>query len=165
MFAAAFLVAAACIPVPADAAWTTRERASGDTLASLPIAMVTEHTRALEVQLDDRGNAWLVFRIASSDPSFASSQCPTFQIDRRLPLIHTSIGDTCVVTAASAMLRLGHLEDSGIDSPALYALVNGERIAVRYVTRERRYQEVSFSLRHSKRAVKQALGGRLIRAR
>lgn len=165
IFAAALLIAAACNPALANAAWTTRERVSGDPPGSLPIAAVTQHSRALEVQLDGHGDAWLQFNIASSDPAFASSQCPTFQIDQQLQLIHFSIGESCVVTAAAAKVKLGHRTDPGVLSPALYALVNGNRIAVRYITHERRYREVSFSLRHAKRAVRKALGGRQIRSR
>lgn len=165
IFAAALLITAACNPALADATWTTRERAPGDPPGSLPIAAVTQNSRALEVQLDGRGDAWLQFNIASSDPALASSHCPTFQIDQQLQLIHFSIGESCVVTAASATLKLGHRTDPGVLSPALYQLVNGSRIAVRYITHERRYREVSFSLRHSKRAVKKALGGRQIRSR
>jgi hypothetical protein len=147
------------------AAWTLRERASGDAPGQLPIATVTQGGRALDIQVDAQRHIWLTFSLPTSEVTLAIAQCPTFQIDRKQPLIHPPLGESCGVTATSAKLLLGQLAKGGVVSDVLYALVNGNQLAVRFVTSERRYAETVFPLSHSKRAIKQALGGRRIRPR
>lgn len=161
--AATVLAIAVAVPSPSRAAWHVRARGAGDGAGEFPVATVSERAQTIEIQADDAGKVWLTFRLGGSHIRLGRQQCPTLQVDHRLPLIHFPPGAGCTLTPSSATLALGALDERGISSTALYALVNGHRLAVRYIAEDARYHEVVFSLRNSKRAVKRALGGRRIR--
>jgi len=146
----------------AQAAWTVRDRTATDAAGSEPVATTTEQGHVLDLHADATGTVWLVLRPPSTS-RMLTSQCPTLQIDRLTPLIHPPLGNGCTVEPTTATLQLGRQSARQVVSKTIYALVNGKQLAVRYLAEDQQYHETLFSLRHSKRAVKRALGGRRIR--
>lgn len=150
---------------PAEVAWSVRARGAEDPVGVQPVAVIREHGDTLEIAADQDGIVRLTFRRPASASGFAASTCPTFQVDRSMPLLHPSPGSDCRLDGRTVVVTLARQAARHVDSKFLYTLVNGNRLAVRYRAHDRRYTEMAFSLRHAKRAVKQALGGRRIRPR
>jgi len=143
--------------------WSVRERLPADGVGNFPVAVTREAGTGIEVFMTDGDTVRLNILLARDSGNRFGPACPTLQIDRRLPLLCPPLGHDCVVTPMKVSILLGHRAGHRVRSRALYALVNGARLALRYQTQEHRYVELMFPLAGSKRAVKVALGGSRIK--
>ncbi|MGR8950567.1 MAG: hypothetical protein ACU84Q_21190 [Gammaproteobacteria bacterium] len=140
-------------------AWQSKPRQSEQAPPDFPVAY----------EINARGDSAKVIRgmdnkislhvtLAPGFIQFAPNNCPTLQIDTRLPVHHTEVGDYCSVKTLAAVIELGRVQDSGVISLPLYRLMNGTQLSVRFVTSSGEYRELKFTLRNSKQAIKAALG-------
>lgn len=146
----------ACLLQAAGAAadWRLEQPPSGR-----PVARVADpHGAAVALYRDDSGQILLEFRIKPGFSGLARESCPTFQVDTREPLFHTSVGAGCAVEADRALLTLATVAGRRLESQAVYDLMNGERLAFRYVTEDGTYREITFTLTHSADAIRGAVG-------
>ncbi|MGE0486874.1 MAG: hypothetical protein AB7Q81_22160 [Gammaproteobacteria bacterium] len=84
--------------------------------------------------------------------------CPTFQVDTRQPLYYFPLGAGCSLDGHGARFELLDIPGQRFPSAVLYGLMNGDRVAFRFVTRDGAYHESVFALTQSKRALLRALG-------
>lgn len=143
--------------------WSIRERLPADGDGKTPVAFTRQGGTSIEVLLIDGDAIRLNVSLARDSGNRFGPSCPTLQIDRRLPLLSPPVGRDCVITPLTASILLSHRAGQTVHARVLYALVNGNRLALRYQTQERRYVELLFPLIGSKRAVKAALGGSRIK--
>lgn len=146
------LVAVTALPGTAAADW---QLAGGAT----PRASVADDAgNQLALYRDQAGQIYLEFQPHDGFSRLARTTCPTFQIDRRTPLHHAPLGAGCHIEDNRAIYALAVLEQRTVVSRALYDLMNGSRIAFRYVTADGAYREHVFSLARSADAIRGALG-------
>lgn len=137
--------------------WTVRPRTPEDPAGSLPVARVSAGERAdspgLEVLMDAEEVVWLQWSATTPTPGI----CPTVEIDDGPARLHYPVGPDCVWTGARVRLRAGAHAGPGLPSPFLFALVNGNTVAVRHAEPGGLYREQRFDLKGSKRAIKAAV--------
>jgi hypothetical protein len=150
------LVFSALASQAATAAWSTR---APDESNLDPIAYITNDAglRA-EIFLGDQNAVYLRLVLGEGFETFAATNCPTFQIDKRKPMHHFDIGPRCAMVDKKATFLLGRIADREIKSLILHRFMNGDRVTFRYTVKTGQYRQTSFSLSRSKQALKQALG-------
>lgn len=147
----ALLVVATGWPVIAAADW---QLAGG----AAPRASVADDAgNQLALYRDRTGQIYLEFQPHDGFSRLARTTCPTFQVDRRMPLHHAPLGAGCRIEDNRAIYTLAVLEQRTLISRAVYDLMNGSRIAFRYVTEDGAYREHVFSLTRSADAIRGAL--------
>ena len=138
------------------AAWTTRDP---EELGRGRVAYTAnEAGQRAEIYLGERDIVYLQFVLGEGFETFAISNCPTFQIDKRKPMHHFNVGNRCAVVAKRATIMLGQITDQEIESLILHRFLNGNRVTFRYTVNSGQYRQAIFSLRSSKQALMQALG-------
>jgi len=139
-----------------SAAWTTVEHQ--DT--ALPPIAYTENIigQRTEVSMGENNAVQLRLLLGAGFETFAASSCPTFQIDDRVPLHHFEIGIRCEIDEKIATFHLGQITDAEIDSLVLHRFMNGNIVMFRYTVNNGQYRRAQFSLRNSKKALKQTVG-------
>ncbi len=143
-------------PGPAMAAWTTR---APDESGLDPVAYIANDAgQRAEVFLVDGDIVYLRLVLGEGFETFAESSCPTFQIDKRIPMHHFAVGQRCAIAAKNATIQLGKIVDREIESLVLHRFMNGNRVTFRYTIHNGQYREASFSLRSSKQALLHAIG-------
>jgi hypothetical protein len=111
----------------------------------------------VSVYRDHAGQVYLEFRPQGGFSRLARNSCPTFQIDRRTPLNHPALGAGCLIEDNRAIYTLATLSDRTLVSRPVYDLMNGNRVAFRYLTENGAYREHVFSLERSADAIRGAL--------
>lgn len=111
-----------------------------------------------EVYRSDSGEVFLHITLAPGFIKFSPSNCPTLQIDKRVPVHHYEAGPTCSLSTDSVKILIAKIDNSLAISLPLHRLMNGSQLAVRFVTASGEYRESVFSLRNSKQALQTALG-------
>ncbi|MCB1749776.1 MAG: hypothetical protein H6977_20910 [Gammaproteobacteria bacterium] len=96
--------------------------------------------------------------VAATLAELGPTACPTFQVDQRQPLYYFPLGEGCSLSAHGARFELLDIPGRRFPSAVLYGLMNGSRVAFRFVTRDGAYHESRFALTQSKRALLRALG-------
>ena len=140
-------------------AWQSKLRSSDDTAVNLPIAFEKNNRGDLsEIVRDGSGKVSLRITLAQGFIQFAADNCPTLQIDERLPVHHQTAGEHCRVDTQTVEINLGDINNDLIISLPLHRLMNGSQLAVRFVTSAGEYREAKFSLGNSKQAIQAALG-------
>ena len=141
-----------------DAAWGTRP-ADARSRNVYPLAFVAnEGGDELVVSRNADNEVRLSIRIKSGFRSLSRSSCPTFQIDRRIPMHFFEIGNGCNIGMVEATYNLGRVQSRRITSLILHRLMNGSNVAFRYTTQDGTYHEARFPLTRSKRALRNAIG-------
>jgi len=84
--------------------------------------------------------------------------CPTYQIDNGMPINRSMNNAPCLSDNKWAEYILGYIKGGHIISPTLLAIMNGNKIKLRYRTANLDYRETEFSLLGSKRVMNSAFG-------
>lgn len=143
---------------PVAAPWTLRD---SNAIAEVGYAHAIQVDNAggeIRVFRDDRARVFLEFKISPGFDGFSRSSCPTFQIDRRMPMHFFDIDRSCRVDVDRAIYALGQIRNKVLTSLVLHRLMNGGTVAFRYLTQNGTYRESSFALLQSKQALRNALG-------
>lgn len=112
----------------------------------------------LEIYQDNTGAIRSRLSLNSKLDQFAKRSCPTYQIGR-YTLDNTSVNDApCLTNVAWTEFILGYTENYAVSSKKLNAFLNGNSVIFRFILENGSYQETSFSLSGSKRAVLSAFG-------
>lgn len=153
------LIAAASYIPSATHAWQTRARYDSEISGALPIAF-EQNTRGdiSEVYRDSDGSIILRVKLSPGFIQFSPTNCPTLQIDTRLPVHHYQRGENCELSVDQVDITIGDVVDDVVLSLPLHRLINGNQLAVRFVTASGEYRQASFSLANSKRALTEAVG-------
>lgn len=139
-------------------AWQTRPSV-GDTSNNFPVAFERNaRGDTSEVYRSDNDQVFLRVTLAPGFIKFSPNNCPTLQIDARVPVHHNETGPACTLTIDSANILLSTINDNSAISLPLHRLMNGSALAVRFVTSSGEYRESLFTLRNSKQAMKAAIG-------
>ena len=147
-----------CCFTPSQA-WENSSRDGEADVVGLPIAYETNSRGdRSEVFRDSDDKVNLRITLAAGFIQFAASNCPTIQVDERVPVHHSPAGENCAVGAQEVTISLGDIVDNLIISLPLHRLMNGSQVAARFVTSSGEYREAKFSLRNSKQAIQAALG-------
>ena len=157
---AALLGAAAAAPSTAAAQW---EIATGSPLGArgeVQIARVSNSGGdSLSVFLDAESTLRAQFEVSDRLAALDTATCPTYLVDAGEPQVARFGADRCLVAGSSAIFALGAVDGDVIDSEALLELMNGTLMTVRYHLGGLGYREAEFSLRGSKQALNNAIGG------
>lgn len=111
-----------------------------------------------ELFRDENGQVFLRVSLAPGFIKFSPSNCPTLQIDERIPVHHNQPGAACVISPGTVEIVLGVIINDLLVSLPLHRLMNGSQLAVRFVTSSGEYRQAAFSLSNSKQAMKSVLG-------
>lgn len=112
----------------------------------------------LEIYKDNSGAIRSRLSLNAELDQFAKRSCPTYQIGK-FTLDNTSINDApCLTQSSWTEFILGYSENFVISSKKLNAFLNGNDVIFRFMLENGSYQETSFSLSGSKRAVLSAFG-------
>ena len=150
------LLSCFCFSPAPFAAWTVSK---ADSTGSMATAYIENSARQrTEIFLDERNFVYIRLRLSAGFETLATSSCPTFQIDNRLPLYHYALGDKCAIDNKTATITLGQISDKAINSLVLHRFMNGNLVSFRYTIENGQYREAEFSLRNSKQALKGAIG-------
>lgn len=84
--------------------------------------------------------------------------CPTFQVDRGIPINRSINNAPCLTNRRWAEYILGYIKDDEVKSSVLFALMYGYVITYRFQLEYGDYRETKFSLGGSKRALKTVVG-------
>lgn len=123
-----------------------------------PRALVADDGgNALALYRDRPGRIYLEFQPHGGFSRLARTSCPTFQVDRRTPLHHAALGDGCRIEDNRAIYTLATVQERTLVSRPVYDLMNGSRVAFRYVTEDGTYREVVFTLSRSADAIRGAV--------
>lgn len=153
-----WLAGAWLLPAAALAAtWSVRDAPDG-TVAKPRAVIVNSAGDELALFSDADGTVHLRFTIATAIVSLSRSSCPTFQIDRRLPLHHFAIDQACHIEHKTALIDLGQTQNLATPTVAIEQMMNGVQVAFRYTTADGAYHEADFPLAHSAGAIRRALG-------
>ena len=141
-----------------DAAWGTRP-ATARSHNAYPLAFVAnEGGDELVISRSADDEVRLSIRIKSGFHSLSRSSCPTFQIDRRIPIHFFEIGNGCNAGIVEVTYDLGRVRSRRITSLILHRLMSGNNVAFRYTTQDGTYHEARFPLTRSKHALRNAIG-------
>ena len=143
---------------PQAQAWQT-STSTDSSAADYPIAF-ERNTRGdtSEVYRTANGQIFLRVRLAPGFIKFSPSNCPTLQVDQRTPVHHYQTGPACALSTDSVEILIAEISQNLAISLPLHRLMNGSKLAVRFVTSSGEYRESVFSLRNSKQALKTAIG-------
>ena len=117
-----------------------------------------ERGQQLELFVDDLDVIFLRITLGQGFETFATSSCPTFQIDNRKPMHHFDPGPDCAVASKNVTFALGEIVDQGIRSLVVHRLLNGNAVTFRYTESNGQYRQAEFSLSRSKQAMRKLLG-------
>lgn len=147
------------LPLSASAAWNVTKRSNPDTNAVTTTATTTNADGyTLEIYRDSIGAVRSRFTLRNGLLSLAEHNCPTYQVDKAVPVDRSANDTPCISNTHWAEFVLGYVKSNAIDSPRLLALMNGITITYRFHLAEGGYRETSFSLSGSKRSVLAAIG-------
>lgn len=147
------------IPNAAWAEWSVVVHTDVDSATETRVAY-TENTDgySLEVYLDTNGAIRSRFSMNKVHKRLSQELCPTYQIDDRL-LSNVSINEArCLSDRKWSEFVLGYVKDSSVESRVLSAMKNGLTITYRFALETGGYDETTFSLSGSSRALTVALG-------
>ena len=120
-----WLAGAWLLPAAALAAtWSVRDAPDG-TVAKPRAVIVNSAGDELALFSDADGTVHLRFTIATAIVSLSRSSCPTFQIDRRLPLHHFAIDQACHIEHKTALIDLGQTQNLATPTVAIEQMMNG----------------------------------------
>lgn len=119
---------------------------------------VNEAGGEIKVFRDAEAQVFLEFKITPGFSGLSRSSCPTFQIDRHIPMHYFNVEKSCHVEAARVVYDLGQIRDNVLTSLVVHRLMNGVKVAFRYLTQDGTYHESRFALSRSKEALTSALG-------
>ena len=140
-------------------AWEVKPRPPEQSVIDFPVAYETNaRGDRSEVIRNEDDEVKLSVILAPGFIQYAPNNCPTLQIDTRLPVHHKDIGEDCTVETHAVSINLGDIVDNQIVSLPLHRLMNGSQLAVRFVTSSGEYREAKFSLRNSKQAITASIG-------
>ena len=149
----------------AGAQWSTithksdSEENGADTTVAYTI---NQDGYTLEIYIDKVNAVRSRFSLPDGLLYFADKFCPTFQIDRGMPL-NRSINDApCISSRQWVEYVIGHADGSRIASASLLALMNGITITYRFKLANNDYRSTTFSLAGSKRAMNTAFGETIV---
>ncbi|MEM7543751.1 MAG: hypothetical protein AAF384_19515 [Pseudomonadota bacterium] len=152
------LILCGTISPPANA-WETKSRNEESVALDNPIAFeVNSRGETSEVFRDADDKVNLRVSLVTGFSQYSPHNCPTLQIDSRVPVHHETPGDNCAIEMHAATIVLGDIVDELIISLPLHRLMNGSQLAVRFVTASGEYRESLFSLSNSKQAIQAAIG-------
>ena len=140
------------------APWTVLHAESTANTDFVHAVQVNEAGGEIKVFRDARSQVFLEFKITPGFSGLSRSSCPTFQIDRLIPMHYFNVDRSCQVEAHRAVYDLGQIEDNTLTSLVVHRLMNGGKVAFRYLTQDGTYHELSFALSQSKEALTSALG-------
>lgn len=118
-----------------------------------------DNSARLEVLRTNDDAILIEISIKGGFDKFTKTRCPSIQIDKLQLIHHISDRASCRMAARTAYIRIAQIDGDSIDSPLFFGLLNGSRIYVRYLTGNGDYREAVFSLRGSKKAIMDAIGG------
>lgn len=146
-------------PLATLADWSVVKQHDADSGADTIIARSTnDQGYTMEIYRDGVGAVRSRFTLRDGLISLAGHDCPTYQVDKAVP-VNRSINDApCISNSHWAEFVLGYVKDSSVDSQRLLALMNGITITYRFHLADGDYRETSFSLTGSKRSTLAALG-------
>ena len=148
------------LPCSVLAEWTVETHSSDEnTGITVPVAYTkNQDGYSLEIYQDSvnavRGRFTLPGLLRFMDKS-----CPTYQIDRNVP-VNRSINEALCLSGGNwAEFILGYNTNQHITSPSLLSIMNGITITVRFKLENGDYRDTTFSLDGSKRAMITIFGG------
>ncbi|MFT4583003.1 MAG: hypothetical protein ACI915_002412 [Gammaproteobacteria bacterium] len=145
-----------CFSPTLFAAWSISE---ADGEGSVDTAYIENSARQrADIFLDEHDVVYLRLRLSAGFETLTRSSCPTFQIDKRLPLHHYAVGKQCSIDSKDATIVLGQISDKQINSLVLHRIMNGNKVTFRYTTENGQYRKAEFSLQNSKQALQGAVG-------
>ena len=119
---------------------------------------INEEGYILEIYKDNGGAIRSRLSLNAELDQFATKSCPTYQIGR-YTFDNTSVNDApCLTNLSWSEFILGYSENFVVSSRKLNAFLNGNNVIFRFILENGSYQETSFSLSGSKRAVLNAFG-------
>lgn len=147
------------LPYYAQADWSVlKHRPEGATTDTVMAHSKNTNGYILEIYRDSVGAVRSRFTLSDGLTMLAERSCPTFQIDRGVPVNRSINEAACLSTERWAEFVLGYVAGSRVISPRLLALMNGNSIAFRFRLAAGDYRETQFSLLGSKRSMTEALG-------
>jgi hypothetical protein len=144
---------------PAVAAqWTLHEVESnvGDDYAQA--VQINDAGNEIKVFRDADAQVFLEFKISPGFSGLSRSSCPTFQIDRRVPMHYFDVDQSCYIEPDRAVYDLGQIRNNTLTSLVVHRLMNGGKVAFRYLTQDGTYHESRFALSQSKQTLTSVLG-------
>ena len=102
-----------------------------------------DHNESLVVHRDSNNGVILEFTTTARH-GLGRSSCPTFQIDRRTPQHYFALGEQCEVAGATARYTVTTVVTGKVVSLVLYRLINGTRVAFRYISQDGTYHQSVF---------------------
>ncbi len=143
----------------AVAAQWTLHRAPSDTGGDHVLAVqVNDSGSEIKVFRNGRAEVFLEFKKSPGFSGLSRSSCPTFQIDRRIPMHYFNVDQSCHIDADRVVYDLGQIRDNALTSLVVHRLMNGGKVAFRYLTQDGTYHESRFELSRSKEILTSALG-------
>ena len=153
----ATLLAALFAALPVAAQWTD---VGSTRAASEREALVRSDDAAeLRIWLDKTSGLHLQFMLAPGLLAFAPGGCVTLQVDDYAIPDLSAPEYECSSDGASIQLLLTQVKNRQINSPILLDLMNGKRVELRYRLAHAGYGSAQFSLKGSKQALTDTLGG------
>ena len=147
----------ALLPAAATAAsWSIRE--APDAASPLPQARVIADGGDEVIVFRTNDSVHLQLTIGGAFTTLSPQSCPSFQIDQRRPVHHYAVGPACQINGTTALIDLGEVQNRTFESSAIDQMMNGVRLAIRYLSADGAYHEADFPLSRSASAIKRALG-------
>lgn len=142
----------------AAAQWTLHKVNADASVDYAHAVQVNDAGSELKVFRDARSHVFLEFKITPGFSGLSRSSCPTFQIDRLIPMHYFSVDHSCHIEAARVVYDLGQIRNNALTSLVVHRLMNGVKVAFRYLTQDGTYHESRFALSRSKEVLTTALG-------
>jgi len=151
-------------PVTLKAQWSTINHKSGpenDTDTTVAYT-VNQDGYALEIYIDSVNAVRSRFSLPDGLIIFADKFCPTYQIDRGIPVNRSINSAPCISSKQWVEFVIGHADGNRITSTTLRALMNGKSVTYRFKLSNNDYRETNFSLQGSRRAMTSAFGENIV---
>lgn len=149
-------------PVAAYAQWQVIQETDAISGVETPVAQIRNNEGYfLAIYRDSNDTIRARFALNDRLTLLDKGSCPTYQIDDRQPRNNSLDSRSCLLQPRVSEYILGTIENDQVVSRPLYELMNGSTINYRFRLEAGGYDQTSFSLMGSKRALIAVLGENL----
>ena len=141
------------VPLGARAEWITLKDPENQDSETLVARTSNEQGYRLEIYQDSVNAVRGRFTLPAGLLKLKDKSCPTYQIDRNIPMNRSINEAFCLSRDNWSEYILGYITNQHIVSPTLLSVMNGITIVFRFQMENGDYRETQFSLAGSKRAM------------
>ena len=146
------------LPAPADWRVLVEEDQTGE-LTQRRAIVESRGGERLAIYKDDQQGVYGIFKLREGLERLVPKQCPTFRVDKRLPMVLSGVADqSCEGSVSEVRFYLGTIQEGRIASPVLLQLMNGNTAWLSYRLEHVGYAEAAFDLQRSKQALLDIIG-------